>query len=108
LEHENRDLERLQREVFYFKLLSLDAREEYPQIISLAEPWLRENGRYRNESAYQGVQFELAKAFVKQGEKASDDRERQKAFLEANRLFDRLGGSSNPYTGLARREQIKL
>lgn len=108
MEHENPDLARLQREVFYFQMISFAARKEYNQVINHAVPWLRNNAKFRLEPAYQGVQMELALAYVARAESATDGREQNRHYVEANSLFERLGSYSNAYTGLARREQLKI
>ncbi|MFO0946311.1 MAG: hypothetical protein U1D30_10245 [Planctomycetota bacterium] len=108
MEHENPDLARLQREVFYFQMISFAARKEYGQVVNLAVPWLRNNAKFRLEPAYQGVQMELALAFVNQATAAADEKEKSRDYVEANTLLERLGSYSNAYTGLARREQLKI
>lgn len=108
MEHENKDLEKLQREVFHFKMISLAARKEYPQIIGEAVPWLRNNNRYRTEPAYQGVQMELALAYIGLAQGSANDKERDQRYFEANDVLERLAAYSNQYTGIARREQLKI
>lgn len=108
MEHQNRDLEKLQREVFHFKMISLAARKEYAQIVGEANPWLRANNRYRLEPAYQGVQMELANAYIGLATAATNDKEKGQRYAEANEVLERLAAYSNQYTGIARREQLKI
>lgn len=108
MEHENRALEGLQRQVFHFKMLSYMARKEYDQVFNQAVPWLRDNARYFREPSYQGVQMELAKAYVALAEAAADEREKVRHYQNADEILNRLGGYPNQYTGLARREQLRI
>lgn len=108
MEHENRLLEPLQRQVFHFRLLSYMARKEYDQVFNFAPDWLQKNIRYQREPAYQGVQMELAKAYIAQADATGDQREKVRFYQEADRLLNRLGSYPNQYTGLARREQLRI
>ena len=107
-EHENAELARLQRQVFHFSMLSYAARKEYDQILNLAEAWLSDNIRYYTESAYRGVQMELARAYIALGNSSGDERSKGSRYFEANRLLDRVASTQNEYTALARREQLKI
>ena len=108
MEHENPELRRFQRDVFYFSMLSLAARGESDQIRNRAETWLRTNRRFRRESSYLGVQMELAKAYAKLAEKAATDQDRDRLRRDADEILDAIAGFPNEYQGLARRLQLDL
>lgn len=108
MEHENRDLENFQRQVFHFKTISHAARKEYSQVINLATPWLRVNSRYRSEPAYQGVQMELALALIAEAEVKKDEREKHALIADADSVLERLATTMNQFTGVARREQLRI
>lgn len=108
VEHENRDLEAFQREVFHFRILSMFGQKKFKELTVLASDWLGKNARAREEWAYQGVQFATARAYIELGKEAKEEAARLRAFRDADRLLERLARYPNPYTGLARREQISL
>lgn len=108
VEHENRDLEAFQREVFHFRVLSMYGQKKLRELTLLADDWLGKNARFREEWAYQGVQYAAAKAYIELGKETKDQAAAQRAFRDADRLLERLARFPNPYTGMARREQIAL
>lgn len=108
MEHDNRELARFQRDVFYFTILSHMARKEHDQVIALSEPWLRRNTAAARELCCRGVELELARAYIAKGLAATDDKSKLRYFVDANQLLERLAGSADEFQGLARREQMQI
>lgn len=107
-EHENKALEAFQRQVFHFMILSFVARKEWDQVINQGAEWSKGNVKFRRESAYLGVQYELAGAYFERALDTSDERERRKLLLEADQICEVLSRTSNEYTGLAQTLQLKV
>lgn len=108
LEHDNVILRKLQRDVFFFNILSMAARKEYDGIIARVPEWLSRNSRYSKEPSYLGVQFELARARIAKALADAPGTSRDSELATASRILDYLASTSNEYSGLARREQFKL
>lgn len=98
----------MQRDVFYFMILSFTHEKDYEQVINRSTEWMKKAARFNRDSAFLGVQLEVAKAHIALGLAADDDKVRDPHLQTANRLLDRLGGMVSEFTGLARREQMRL
>ena len=107
-EHEDPRLRPFQRDVFYFRVLSLMATGEYAQVVANAELWLRENSDFRGERAYQGVALEYARALTELATGNEDASARAKQIREADQWLQQLASYNNEFTGLARRQQQRL
>ncbi|QDU64164.1 Tetratricopeptide repeat protein [Planctomycetes bacterium Pan216] len=107
-DHENQSLAAFQRQVFYFYMLAFAGQKDWHQIVNQATEWLRTNVRYGREASYVGTQFELAKAYVELGQTAKETRDKNKYYLEADKLLDRLVRMPNQYQGLASRAKLRL
>ncbi len=104
---DNRDLENFKREVFHFRLMNLAARGEHQQVVSQGEAWLAKAARTKLDNSVHGVRFEIGKAYAALAQ-ASDGPEQTRFLEAANRFFGLLSSTPNAFTGLARREQLKL
>jgi len=107
LSDKDRRLAQVHRQAFYFQLISLAQQKDFQTLLARGEPWLRDNGRYRNTPEAFGVQLELARACVALMENAAAPK-REDLLKRANGYYETVGKSANEYQGLARREQLKL
>jgi outer membrane protein assembly factor BamD (BamD/ComL family) len=108
LAHDNRDLERFQREVFHFRLLSLASQGDHAQVARLADDWLKQNSNRRREPSYQGVQWVTARSLLQWADEQKDEKERERLYREADDLLNLLSRSRGPYSAQASREQLAL
>lgn len=106
--HDSAELAGFQREVVLLQIELLARRREFARVVERGEVWLKENRRYARTAVGSGIQFEMAKAHAMLAEEARDSRDQTRNTVEANRLFDFIASYSNPYSGLARREQLRL
>lgn len=108
LKHESRELAKLKRDAFHFRLASTVARGEAEQAIAQGEAWLRDNARFSSEAAYRGVQWQLARAMIAAETNGETAKARPSLRATAVKILEQLAATPNPYTALARREQLRL
>ena len=108
MDHDNKSIEKFQRQVFYFRMIAYSEQKQYDQLLAEAEVWLRTNQKYSRENDYLGVLLEVGMARLIRGDRNSDEKAKRNEYLEADRTFQRISSFSNAYTGLARRQQLKL